>query len=126
MPLRLWFRPNQIVNSLKMQIRWIGRLSERARNPLRLFFSLFFYVPKRSIYCSFAYTLRMANDFSTSSTCSFPIYLFCVYLSRRRLIIGGSRSFMVPHWMNRIVEHNGKIRNKSIFNILRCFCHHSS
>lgn len=37
-------RPNQIVNSLKMQIRRIGCLSEsdeRARNSLRLFFFCF-------------------------------------------------------------------------------------
>lgn len=41
-----WLRPNQIVNSLKMQIRRIGRLSEsdeRARNSPRLFFLLFFF-----------------------------------------------------------------------------------
>lgn len=56
-PRGLRLGPNQIVNSLKMQIRRIGHLSARARKPLRFIRTK----ASRGIYCSFAYTLRMAT-----------------------------------------------------------------
>lgn len=123
-PWGSWLRPNQIVNSLKMQIQ-IGRLSEsdeRARNLLRLFFFFLrtkgehlllicIHAPngKRFLYILVSYIslLRL----STSLTINYrelSIYLYGALLDESQ-----NRSIV-----ECVVE---KICNKNVFNILYCW-----
>lgn len=93
-PWGSWLRPNQIVNSLKMQIQ-IGRLSEsdeRARNPLRLF--SFFLRTKGE------HLLLICIHAPNGKRFLYSLYMLVSYISllrllpRWRLITGSSRSVL--------------------------------